>query len=311
MIEKIAVHQRTYSTANGTRLRTDLATHNCRVIHTFDTQLLDIADDSGHQISFDFLREDTVDNGGFEDRELIMTVDGGCPSVANIKSGVIGATSQQNPLLMASLGIGALNKGLRDHLRTKRQFRQSRLKTQKTSGPISDPLPIKERPAEVEDRAIPGHWEGYLIADEGNQSPIATLVERNTRFVMLVRVRSKETQEVTRAIARQVRKLPDELCKTLTWDNGSEMVGHRALTLESGVDIFVDPYNLWQRGSNGNTNRLLRQYYPIGTGLSGYTQPHLNKVAAMLLVGHARRWVSKPAGALQQVLKEAAIAPTG
>ena len=208
---------------------------------------------------------------------------------------------------------GALNKGLRDHLRTKRRFRQSRLKTQKARGPISDPISIRERPAEVEDRAIPGHWEGDLIGGEGNRSHIATLVERNTRFVMLVRVRSKETQEVTRAIARQIRKLPDELCKTLTWDNGSEMAGHKALALESGVDIyFCDPYSPWQRGSNENTNGLLRQYFPKGTDLSGYTQPHLNKVAAKLN-GRPRKTlgVRTPAEALQQVLEEVGVAPTG
>lgn len=208
---------------------------------------------------------------------------------------------------------GALNRALRDHLRTKRRFRQSRHKTRKGHGPIPDPISIRERPAEVEDRAIPGHWEGDLIAGEANLSYIATLVERKTRFVMLVRVRSKETREVTRAISRQIGKLPVELRKTLTWDNGSELAGHKELKLASKLDIyFCDPYSPWQRGSNENTNGLLRQYFPKGTDLSGYTQAQLDKVAARLN-GRPRKTlgVRTPAEALQQAFDEAGVASTG
>ena len=208
---------------------------------------------------------------------------------------------------------GALNRVLRDHLRTRRRFRQSRHKTRKGHGPIPDPISIRERPAEVEDRAIPGHWEGDLIAGEANASYIATLVERKTRFLLLVRVRSKETQEVTSAIARQIQKLPEELRRSLTWDNGPELAAHKALKLESRLEIyFCDPYSPWQRGSNENTNGLLRQYFPKGTDLSGYTQSELNKVAARLN-GRPRKTlgVRTPAEALQQALDEAGVAPTG
>ena len=208
---------------------------------------------------------------------------------------------------------GALNRELRDHLRTRRRFRQSRHKTRKGHGPIPDPVSIRERPAEVEDRAIPGHWEGDLIAGEANLSYIATLVERTTRFVMLVRVRSKETQEVTKAIARQIKQLPKELRRTLTWDNGSELAGHKELKLASELEIyFCDPYSPWQRGSNENTNGLLRQYFPKGTDLSGYTQAELDRVAARLN-GRPRKTlgVRTPAEALQQALNEAGVASTG
>lgn len=207
---------------------------------------------------------------------------------------------------------GTLNRELRDHLRTKRRFRQSRHKTRKGHGCIPDPISIRERPAEVEHRAIIGHWEGDLIAGEANLSHIATLVERKTRFLMLVRVRSKETHEVTRAIARQIKKLPEELRKSLTWDNGSELAGHKALKLESKIDIyFCDPRSPWQRGSNENTNGLLRQYFPKGTDLSGYTQAQLNKVAAQLNSRPRKTLgVRTPAEALQQAIEEAGVAPT-
>lgn len=208
---------------------------------------------------------------------------------------------------------GALNKELRDHLRTQRRFRQSRHKTRKGYGPIPDRISIKERPAEVEDRAVPGHWEGDLIAGEANGSYIATLVERKTRFLMLVRVRSKETREVTRAITRQINTLPEQLRKTLTWDNGGELANHKELKLASNMDIyFCDPYSPWQRGSNENTNGLLRQYYPKGTDLSGYTQAQLNKVAAELNNRPRKTLgVRTPAEALQQAFEEAGVAQTG
>jgi len=208
---------------------------------------------------------------------------------------------------------GSLDRELRDYLRTKRRFRQSRHKTRKSYGPIPDPVSIRERPAEVEDRAIPGHWEGDLIAGEANGSYIGTLVERKTRFVMLVRVRSKETREVTRAISRQIKKLPEQLRKTLTWDNGGELADHKELKLESNISVyFCDPYSPWQRGSNENTNGLLRQYFPKGTDLSGYTQAQLNKVAAQLNNRPRKTLgVRTPAEALQQEFDEVGVAPTG
>lgn len=208
---------------------------------------------------------------------------------------------------------GALKKELRDHLRTQRRFRQSRHKSRKGWGPIPDPVSIKERPAEIEDRAVPGHWEGDLIAGEANLSYIATLVERKTRFVILVRVRSKETREVTQAIAREIKKLPAHLRKSLTWDRGGELANHKDLKMTSSMDIyFCDPYSPWQRGSNENTNGLLRQYFPKGTDLSGYTQVQLNKVAASLN-SRPRKTLGfrTPAEALQQAFDEAGVAPTG
>lgn len=208
---------------------------------------------------------------------------------------------------------GTLNRELRDYLRTKRRFRQSRYKTRKGHGCISDPISIRERPAEVEDRAIPGHWEGDLIAGAANASYIGTLVERKTRFTVLVRVRSKETEEVTRAISRQIKKLPEQLRKTLTWDNGPELANHKGLKLESNINIyFCDPRSPWQRGSNENTNGLLRQYFPKGTDLSGYTQAELDKVAAQLNNRPRKTLgVRTPAEALKQAFEEAGVAQTG
>lgn len=208
---------------------------------------------------------------------------------------------------------GSLNRELRDYLRTKRRFRQSRHKARKGHGPIPDPVSIRERPAEADDRAVPAHWEGDLIAGEANASYIGTLVERKTRYLILVRVRSKETREVTRAISRQIKKLPEQLRETLIWDNGSELADHKGLKLESNIDIyFCDPYSPWQRGSNENTNGLLRQYFPKGTDLSGYTQSKLDKVAAELNRRPRKTLgVRTPAEALQQALEEAGVAVTG
>ena len=208
---------------------------------------------------------------------------------------------------------GALKKELRDHLRTKRRFRQARVKTQKGHGIIPDPISIRERPAEAKDRAIPGHWEGDLIAGPANLSHIATLVERKTRYVMLARVRSKGTVEVTRAVAKQIKKLPIELRKSLAWDNGGELTNHKQLTLDANIDIyFCDPHSPWQRGSNENTNGLLRQYFPKGTDLSGYTQRKLDAVARELNERPRKTLGFKtPAAALQEALQEAGVAPTG
>ena len=141
---------------------------------------------------------------------------------------------------------------------------------------------ISERPAAVEDRAVPGHWEGDLIFGTRN-SQIATLVERHTRYVMLVKVPSKDTETVINALIKQARKLPSELYKSLTWDRGKEMADHKRFTLATDIKVyFCDPQNPWQRGSNENTNGLLRQYFPKGTDLSVHSQAKLNAVASQL-----------------------------
>jgi len=179
---------------------------------------------------------------------------------------------------------GALNKELRGHLRTGRRFRQARTKTLKGRGQTSiiDGISIRERPADVEDRALPGHWEGDLIAGD-QRSFIATVVERKTRFVVLVRVANKETRTVVKALSRQMQRLPSLLRKSLTWDRGLEMAAHKEFRLATDMDVyFCDPYSPWQRGSNENTNGLLRQYFPKGESVSGYTQAQLNVVARKL-----------------------------
>ena len=179
---------------------------------------------------------------------------------------------------------GALKKELVQHLRRTRVMRRSRHHTQKTDnyGRITDTVSISERPATVEDRAVPGHWEGDLICGSGN-SQIATLVERHTRYVMLVKVERKDTETVINALIKTARKLPQELYKSLTWDRGSEMADHKRFTLATDIQVyFCDPQNPWQRGTNENTNGLLRQYFPKGTDLSVYSQAKLNGVARQL-----------------------------
>jgi len=179
---------------------------------------------------------------------------------------------------------GALKKELVQHLRRTRVMRRSRHHTQKTDnhGRITDTVSISERPAAVEDRAVPGHWEGDLLCGSGN-SQIATLVERHTRYVMLVKVARKDTETVINALIKQARKLPQELYKSLTWDRGSEMADHKRFTLATDIQVyFCDPQNPWQRGTNENTNGLLRQYFPKGTDLSAYSQAKLNGVARQL-----------------------------
>lgn len=179
---------------------------------------------------------------------------------------------------------GALKKELLAHLRRTRAIRRSRHHTQKTAdhGRISDTVSIRERPASIEDRAVPGHWEGDLLCGSGN-SQIATLVERSTRYVMLVKVDRKDTQTVVDALIRTARKLPNELYKSLTWDRGKEMADHRRFTLATDIQVyFCDPQHPWQRGSNENTNGLLRQYFPKGLDLSTFSQAKLNSVARQL-----------------------------
>ena len=179
---------------------------------------------------------------------------------------------------------GALKKELLQHLRRTRAMRRSRHHTQKTDdhGRITDAVSISERPASAEDRAVPGHWEGDLLFGSKN-SQIATLVERRTRYAMLVKVSRKDTETVINALIKHARKLPEELYKSLTWDRGTEMADHKRFTLATDIQVyFCDPQNPWQRGSNENTNGLLRQYFPRQTDLSGYSQAQLNAVARRL-----------------------------
>ena len=179
---------------------------------------------------------------------------------------------------------GVLKKELLAHLRTTRTIRRSRHAGLKrgSQGKMKDAVSISERPPEVEDRAVPGHWEGDLIAGS-NQSFIATLVERQTRYVMLVKVKDKSTATVIKGLKRQAKKLPKELYKSLTWDRGHELAEHKRFTVKTNVDVyFCDPQSPWQRGSNENTNGLLRQYFPKGTDLSVHSQAKLDAVAREL-----------------------------
>jgi IS30 family transposase len=179
---------------------------------------------------------------------------------------------------------GVLRKELIQHLRSKRLIRRSlhsRANGQ-SRGQIVDAISIRERPAEIEDRAIPGHWEGDLLSGIKN-SHIATLVERHSRFTILVKVPSKDTATVVAALTRQVRKLPASMRRSLTWDRGLEMARHKSFTVDTKVNVyFCDPQSPWQRGTNENTNGLLRQYFPRKTDLSGYSQTDLDKVALRL-----------------------------
>jgi len=179
---------------------------------------------------------------------------------------------------------GALKKELLQHLRRTRRMRRSRHHSQKTAdrGRITDTVSIRERPAEAEDRAVPGHWEGDLLFGSKN-SQIATLVERHSRYVLLARVKSKDSETVINALIKQAHKLPRELYKSLTWDRGKEMADHKRFTLDTNIKVyFCDPKSPWQRGSNENTNGLLRQYFPKGMDLSNVHQNKLNGVAKRL-----------------------------
>jgi len=179
---------------------------------------------------------------------------------------------------------GALRKELTQHLRSGRKVRHARKASNKGQGrgQIVDAVSIRERPAEADDRAVPGHWEGDLISGRSN-SHIATLVERGTRYVMLVKVASKETAVVVEALSKKITKLPQELRRSLTWDGGKEMASHKDFTIATDMKVyFCDPSSPWQRGTNENTNGLLRQYFPKGTDLSVHSQAKLNAVAREL-----------------------------
>ncbi|MGD2131622.1 MAG: IS30 family transposase [Maricaulaceae bacterium] len=179
---------------------------------------------------------------------------------------------------------GALKKDLVKHLRSRRAIRRSRTSSLKGAGlgQIKDAVSIRQRPAAAEDRAVPGHWEGDLIAGSNNTF-IATLVERHSRYVMLVKVANKDTASMISALIKHARSLPRELAKSLTWDRGKELAEHARFTLATDMAVyFCDPQSPWQRGSNENTNGLLRQYFPKGTDLSVHSQAHLDKIARRL-----------------------------
>jgi IS30 family transposase len=178
---------------------------------------------------------------------------------------------------------GVLKNELKQHLRTRRGMRRSKhgRATAIRQG-IIDPVSISERPPEVEDRAVPGHWEGDLLAGAAH-TYIATLVERQSRYTMLVKLKSKETVVVIDALKKKIQKLPSELRRSLTWDRGMEMAHHKEFSIATNIDVyFADPHSPWQRGTNENTNGLLRQYFPTGTNLSEFSQAQLNKVARLL-----------------------------
>jgi transposase, IS30 family len=203
---------------------------------------------------------------------------------------------------------GSLKRELTTYLRTQRQRRKPRTSHRTTAsgqGKLLDTIPISQRPAEAEDRAVPGHWEGDLIIGANNASAIGTLVERSTRFVMLIHLPGRRTaEEFYQAITPTIAELPEELRRSLTWDNGKEMGMHKQIAIEAGIDIyFADPHSPWQRGSNENTNGLLRQYFPKGTSLRRYGPDDLAAVARQLN-GRPRKTLEwrTPAEALNDIL---------
>jgi len=201
-------------------------------------------------------------------------------------------------------GRGALRKELAKHLRTKRTERHPRARAE-LRGSIPDLVEISQRPPEAQDRAIPGHWEGDLIIGKGNKSAIGTLVERKTRFVMLLHLADGKTAEHVRvALTKKIQELPQHLRHSLTWDRGKEMAQHAQFTVDTGVRVFFcDPHSPWQRGSNENTNGLLRQYFPKGEDLSQYGAEHLDFVANQLN-GRPRQTLGwkKPCEVLDELL---------
>ena len=200
-------------------------------------------------------------------------------------------------------GKGALRQEVAACLRSARATRHTR-GVRQAHGPLADIVPIRERPAEADDRAVPGHWEGDLILGRSQRHPIGTLVERNTRFVLLFQPQSRSAEAVRRAMTETIQTLPKELFKTLAWDRGGEMARHRQFTVDTGVQVyFCDPYAPWQRGTNENTNGLLRQYFPKGSDFSLLTQADLDAAAASLNNRPRKTldWL-KPAEALAQLL---------
>jgi IS30 family transposase len=177
---------------------------------------------------------------------------------------------------------GVFKQEMLRHLRRRRAFRQPRARAAVLTGPLADGISIRDRPPSAADRAVPGHWEGDLLTGT-IRTHIATLVERRSRYVLLVRVPRKEATVVAQALARQIRTLPRALRQTLTWDRGRELAAHKQFTIATDVQVyFCDPHSPWQRGSNENTNGLLRQYFPRGTDFSCYSQAQLNRVAREL-----------------------------
>ena len=208
-----------------------------------------------------------------------------CGNLAVLQPPVVdGVAFEPLSLLRMVAARGVLKKELMVHLRSRRIMRRAKTATTEGQprGRIIDAISIRERPVEVEDRAIPGHWEGDLLSG-GKNSHIATLVERQTRYVMLVHVAGKDTASVVNGLVRQVQQLPSGLMASLTWDRGMELAHHRRFTIATDVNVyFCDPQSPWQRGSNENTNGLLRQYFPKGADLSGYSQDDLDTVALQL-----------------------------
>jgi len=177
---------------------------------------------------------------------------------------------------------GELRRQLTGELRTGRSTRRSRTRTE-LRGRISDMVPIAERPPEVDERRVPGHWEGDLVMGAAGRSQIATLVERHTRYVLLARLSDRTTATVTAALERRIQTLPAHLIKSLTWDQGRELAAHKRLTEATGIQVyFCDPHSPWQRGSNENTNGLLRQYLPRTADLADFEQAQLDQIAAEL-----------------------------
>ena len=208
---------------------------------------------------------------------------------------------------------GELRTQLKLALRTGRAQRVPRGSTRPKQARIAGMVNISERPAEAEDRAVPGHWEGDLIIGKGGKSQVATLVERHSRFVMLARIPyDRCADRVAIILSQRIGELPEQLRRSLTWDQGVEMAGHAEFTVATNVPVFFcDPHSPWQRGSNENTNGLLRQYFPKGTDLSCYTQTELDEIAAKLNRRPRKTLGFKtPSEALEKALMEAADALT-